>query len=151
MAIEEQFRDDQKAAMKARDAATLNAIRSIQAEVATAKAAPGYKGDVDDALFIKVISTYVKRISKSKDEYESMGERGAEQADKLGFEIDYLVQYLPKKLNEQDTRMLIERTMADIGADGDMPAGQIVGAVMRSGEDLDGAMVNRLVQEALGT
>ena len=151
MSIEEQFRDDQKTAMKARDAATLNAIRSIQAEVATANAAPGYKGDVDDALFIKVISTYVKRISKSKDEYDSMGERGVEQADKLRFEIDYLIQYLPTKLNEQDTRMVIERTMADIGADSDMPAGQIVGAVMRSGEDLDGALVNRLVQETLGT
>jgi uncharacterized protein YqeY len=149
MSIEQRFRDDQITAMKARDAATLNAIRSIQAEVATAKAAPGFEGEVDDGLFIKVISTYVKRISKSVAEYDTMGERGAEQAGKLRFEIDYLMQYLPKKLNEQDTRMLIERTMADIGADGDMPAGQIVGAVMRSGEDLDGALVNRLVREAL--
>ena len=149
MSIEQRLRDDQKTAMRARDAATLNAIRSIQAEVATAKTAPGFKGDVDDALFVKVISTYVKRISKSKVEYDTMGERGAEQAGKLGFEIQYLTQYLPKKLNEQDTRMLIEQAIADIGADDSTPAGQVVGAVMRSGEDLDGALVNRLVREAL--
>jgi uncharacterized protein YqeY len=149
MSIEQRLRDDQKTAMKARDAATLNAIRSIQAEVATAKTAPGFEGEVDDALFVKVISTYVKRISKSKTEYDTMGERGAEQADKLGFEIEYLTQYLPKKLNEQDTRMLIERAIADIGADDSTPAGQVVGAVMRSGEDLDGSLVNRLVREAL--
>ena len=149
MSIEQRFRDDQKTAMKARDAATLNAIRSIQAEVATAKAAPGFTGEVDDALFLKVISTYVKRISKSKAEYDAMGERGADQASKLGFEIDYLTRYLPKKLNEQDTRMLIETTIADLGADDSTPAGQVVGAVMRSGEDLDGALVNRLVREAL--
>lgn len=149
MSIEQRLRDDQKTAMKTRDAATLNAIRSIQTEVATAKAAPGFKGESDDELFIKVIGTYVKRITKSKAEYDTMGERGAEQADKLGFEIAYLDQYLPKKLNEQDTRMLIEQTMADIGADASMPAGQIVGAVMRSGRDLDGALVNRLVRETL--
>jgi len=149
MSIEQRFRDDQKTAMKARDAATLNAIRSIQAEVATAKAAPGFTGEVDDALFLKVISTYVKRISKSKAEYDAMGERGADQASKLGFEIDYLTRYLPKKLNEQDTRMLIETTIADLGADDSTPVGQVVGAVMRSGEDLDGALVNRLVREAL--
>ena len=150
MSIEERLRDDQKTAMKARDSATLDAIRSVQAEVSTAKVAPGFKDDVDDALFIKVITTYVKRISKSKAEYETMGERGAEQSDKLGFEIEYLTQYLPKKLNEQDTRMLIERAVSDIGADDSTPAGQVVGAVMRSGEDLDGALVNRLVREALG-
>jgi hypothetical protein len=149
MSIEERLRDDQKTAMKARDSATLNAIRSVQAEVATAKAAPGFKDAVDDALFVKVITTYVKRISKSKAEYDTMGERGAEHSGELGFEIEYLTQYLPKKLNEQDTRMLIERAISDIGADDSTPAGQVVGAVMRSGEDLDGALVNRLVREAL--
>ena len=149
MSIEQRLRDDQKTAMKARDAATLNAIRSIQAEVATAKTAPGFEGEVDDALFVKVISTYVKRISKSKTEYDALGEPGAEQVDKLGFEIEYLTRYLPKKLNEQDTRMLIERAIADIGADDSTPAGQVVGAVMRSGQDLDGALVNRLGREAL--
>jgi uncharacterized protein YqeY len=150
MSIEQRFRDDQKTAMKARDTATLNAIRSIQAEVATAKSAPGFTGEVDDGLFVKVITTYVKRISKSRTEYDSMGERGVEQSNKLEFEIDYLTQYLPKKLNEQDTRMLVERAIADIGADDGTPAGQVVGMVMRSGEDLDGALVNRLVHEALG-
>jgi hypothetical protein len=149
MSIEQRFRDNQISAMKARDAATLNAIRSIQAEVATAKSAPGFKGEVDDDLFTKVIATYVKRITKSKAEYDAMGDRGAEQAAELAFEIDYLTRYLPKKLNEQDTRMLIEGAIADLGADDSTPVGQVVGTVMRSGEELDGALVNRLVRELL--
>ena len=45
--------------------------------------------------------------------------------------------------------MLIEQAISDIGADDSTPAGQVVGAVMRSGEDLDGALVNRLVRDAL--
>ncbi len=149
MSIQEQLKEDQIAAMRSKDKATLNAIRSIQAEVATAKSSPGFSGDVDDDLYRKTIATYVKRISKSRAEYEAMGERGAEQAEKLAFEIGYLERYLPKALDEAATRELIDRTIADLGADAGTPVGKVIGAVMRSGEDLDGALVNRLVREAL--
>ena len=151
MSIEEQLKIDQIAAMRSKDKATLNAIRSVQAEVATAKSSPGFSGDVDDALYRKTIATYVKRISKSRTEYEAMGEKGRDQAEKLAFEIDYLERYLPKTLDEAATRELIDTTIAEVGADADTPAGQVIGAVMRSGEDLDGALVNRLVREALGS
>lgn len=151
MPIEQQLKQDQVIAMRAKDKVTLNAIRSVQAEIATAKSAPGFKGEVDDSLYTKTITTYVKRISKSKTEYDAMGERGAEQSGKLAFEIDYLSQFLPKVLGEEATRALVARTMADLGADSDTPGGKIIGAVMRSGEDVDGALVNRLVNEALGS
>lgn len=149
MPIEQQLKADQIASMKAKDKVTLNAIRSVQAEIATAKSAPGFKGEVDDGFYVKTITTYVKRISKSKAEYDSMGDNGAEQSAKLAFEIDYLSQYLPKVLDEPATRALVDRTISDLGADADTPAGKVIGAVMRSGEDVDGALVNRLVQEAL--
>ena len=149
MPIEQQLKQDQVTAMRAKDKVTLNAIRSVQAEIATAKSAPGFKGDVDDSLYTRTITTYVKRISKSKMEYDAMGERGAEQSGKLAFEIDYLSQFLPKVLGEEATRALVARTMADLGADSNTPGGKIIGAVMRSGEDVDGALVNRLVNEAL--
>lgn len=151
MPIEQQLKQDQVIAMRAKDKVTLNAIRSVQAEIATAKSAPGFKGEVDDSLYTKTITTYVKRISKSRTEYDAMGERGAEQSGKLAFEIDYLSQFLPKVLGEEATRALVARTMADLGADSDTPGGKIIGAVMRSGEDVDGALVNRLVNEALGS
>ena len=149
MAIQEQLVTDQKAAMKARDKATLNAIRSVQSEVAAAKSAPGFSGEVDDRLYVATIATYVKRITKSRTEYEAMGEAGAEQAATLAFEIDYLSRYLPTKLDEQATKALVDATIADLDADADTPVGRVIGAVMQSGEDVDGALVHRLVTEAL--
>ncbi len=151
MSIEQQLKQDQVTAMKAKDKVTLNAIRSVQAEIATAKSAPGFKGEVDDSLYTKTITTYVKRISKSKTEYDAMGDRGTEQSGKLAFEIDYLSQFLPKVLDEKATRALVAKTMTELGAGSDTPGGKIIGAVMRSGEDVDGALVNRLVNEALNT
>ncbi len=149
MTIQEQLQSDQVTAMRAKDKATLNAIRSIQAEVAAAKSAPGFSGEVDDTLYESTIATYVKRITKSRDDYLAMGERGEAQAATLTYEIDYLSAFLPTKLDEAATRDLVARVMADLGADATTPAGQVIGAVMRSGEDLDGATVNRVVREAL--
>lgn len=151
MDIHEQLRRDQTTAMKSRDKDTLNAIRSVQAEVAAAKSAPGFSGEVDDELYVKTISTYVKRVSKSKTEYDALGDKGAEQAAKLAFEIDYLSRYLPEVLDEEATRVLVNRTIANLGADADTPAGRVIGAVMSSGEDVDGALVNKLVRERLTT
>ena len=148
MSIQEQLAEDQKTAMRAKDKATLNAIRSVQAEVATAKAAPGFSGNVDDDLYRSTITTYAKRLRKSKDEYDAMGERGAEQSAKLAFELEYLDQYLPKTLDEAATRALVESTIADLGPDA--PKGQIIGTIMKSGQPVDGALVNRLVGEVLG-
>jgi hypothetical protein len=151
MSLAEQLKQDQIAAMRAKDKPTLNAIRSVQAEIATAKSAPGFSGEADDALYVKTIGTYVKRITKSHADYERMGERGAEQAAMLAFEIDYLDKYLPRTLDEAATRTLVVAAIANMGADETTPTGKVIGAVMRSGESLDGALVNRIVQEELGS
>ncbi len=149
MSIQDQLRDDQKTAMRAKDKPTLNAIRSVQTDVAAAKSAPGFTGEIDDDLYRKTIATYVKRITKSRTEYLDLGERGEEHAAILSFEIEYLEQFLPKTLDETATRALVQRTIADLGADAGTPAGKVIGAVMRSGESLDGSLVNRIVREAL--
>ena len=151
MTIQEQLAAAQKSAMKSGDRSTLNVIRQIQSEISVAKASPGFDGEVDDDLYLATIATYVKRMSKARGEYEALGERGQEQADKLTFEIDYLSAYLPQKLDEAATRALVDQTIAGLGATDPKMTGQLIGAVMKSGKDLDGALVARLVKEALAT
>ena len=149
MTIQEQLAAEQKAAMKSGDRATLNVIRQIQSEVSVAKAAPGFDREVDDDLYLATIATYVKRMSKARSEYEALGERGREQAEKLAFEIDYLAAYLPQKLDEAATSDLVDQTIADLGATDPKMTGQVIGAVMKSGQDVDGTLVARLVNDAL--
>lgn len=149
MTIQEQLAAEQKAAMKSGDRSTLNVIRQIQSEVSVAKAAPGFDREVDDDLYLATIATYVKRMSKARSEYEALGERGREQAEKLAFEIDYLAAYLPQKLDEAATSDLVDQTIADLGATDPKMTGQVIGAVMKSGQDVDGTLVARLVNEAL--
>ncbi len=149
MSIQEDLAAARVAAMKEGDRATLNVIRQVESEVAVAKSAPGFRGEVDDDLYRSTMTSYVKRMDKARAEYEGLGERGRHHADGLAFEIDYLSQFLPESLSEDETRQLVRRTIAEVGADDRKMKGQVIGAVMQSAEGVDGALVARIVGEEL--
>ena len=77
-----------KEAMKAKDKPKLDAIRQVQTEIAKKKAEKGE--EATDALVLNVISSYVKKMIKAVEEYNSLGDRGVEMASKIQYEIDYL-------------------------------------------------------------
>jgi hypothetical protein len=151
MSIQEELAAELRDAMKAKDVRRRDVIRQIETEVATAKSQPGFSGEVDDALYQKVIASYVKKMDKTRAEYEGYGERGADMAAKLAFEVEYLSQWTPKKLSEAETSELIRAAIAELGVDGDeKAAGRVTGHLMKTrGKDLDGGLVNRLVREEL--
>ena len=148
MTIKEQLAADRIAAMKSGDKATVNVVRQVESEVSVAKAAPGFSGDVDDELYRAAIAAYVKKMSKAQAEYRELGVD--QQVDALGFEIDYLSRFLPEAVSEDDTRELVQKTIAELGAADPKMKGQVIGAVMKSGDGLDGGLVARLVTEELG-
>jgi uncharacterized protein YqeY len=151
MSIQEQLTEELRSAMKEKDRRRRDAIRQVQTEVATAKSHSDFSGEVDDAFYQKVIASYVKKMDKSREEYAEMGERGQEMAEKLAFEVEYLSRWLPKKLDEAETRRLVTEVIAELGVAGDeKAAGRVTGHLMKThGKDLDGGLVNRLVREEL--
>lgn len=151
MTIQEQLTTELRDAMKAKDAPRRDVIRQVQTEVATARSAPDFTGEVDDAFYEKVIASYVKKMDKSREEYATLGERGEEMADKLAYEVEYLSRWLPSKLDEEATRRLVAEAIAELGVAGDeKAAGRVTGHLMKShGPDVDGGLVNRLVREEL--
>ncbi|MGH3649446.1 MAG: GatB/YqeY domain-containing protein [Acidimicrobiia bacterium] len=153
MTIQQQLTAELRAAMKAKDASRRDVIRQIQTEVATAKSQPDFTGEVDDTLYRSVIASYVKKMDKSREEYASFGERGEEMADKLAFEVEYLSQWLPKKLDEDETRRLVVAGIEALDAAGDeKAAGRVTGHLMKThGDELDGGLVSRLVREELAS
>lgn len=150
MTIQQDLAEARVAAMKRGDRATLNVIRQVESEVAVAKSAPGFSGEVDDDLYRSTMAAYVKRMDKARAEYEGLGERGQPHAEGLAFEIEYLLQFLPESLSEDETRALVRRAIADLGAEDPKMKGRVIGAVMKSAEEVDGALVARIVGEELG-
>lgn len=148
--IQEALAAELKDALRAGDQNRKDVIRSIETEVARAKAEPGFTGEVDDTLYEQIIASYVKKMDKAQTEYKELGERGAAMAAKLGFETEYLSQWLPTRLDEAATQALVDAAIAELDVDDPKRAGQVVGHLMKSrAGELDGALVNRLVREAL--
>lgn len=152
MTIKEELAAELKEALRASDRNRKDVIRAIETEVSRAKSEPGFEGDVNDDLYRSVIASYVKKMTKAREEYDEMGERGAEMTAKLTFEIDYLSRWLPTMLDETATRDLVDQAIAHLRVDDPKRAGQVVGHIMKDHKgEVDGALVNRLVREALGT
>ena len=80
---------------------------------------------------------------------EGRGERGEAQAQKLAYEIDYLSRWMPETVDEEETRNLVRSAIAEVGADDMKSMGRVMGHVMKSGAEVDGALVSRIAREEL--
>ena len=153
MSIHDELSAELRDAMKAKDRPRTNVIRQIETEVSVARAAPGFisDDDDDDTLYLATIVGYVKKMDKARREYEAAGDRGAEHAEKLAWEIRYLARWLPQVLGIEETRRTVKAAIAELKAHDPKMTGRVIGHVMKnSGKDLDGALVNRIVREELG-
>ena len=147
MALIDELSTALKEAMKAKDKPKLDAIRQVQTEIAKKKAEKGE--EATDALVLNVISSYVKKMIKAVEEYNSLGDRGVEMASKIQYEIDYLSEWLPEQLSEEKISKIIDDVLSEMG-DVDMSQmGKIIGAVMAKADGLDGSTVSRLVREKI--
>ena len=151
MSIKEELADELRDAMRAKDGPKRDVIRQVETEIAVARSQPGFTGEVDDDLYRQVIGSYVKKMEKTRQEYLELGERGEAMAAKLGFEVEYLSRWLPKKLDEEATRRLVRGMIEELGVTSDeKAAGRVTGQLMKQhGKDLDGSLVSRVVREEL--
>lgn len=151
MSIESDLESELKDAMRTGDQARRDVIRQVRSEVGVARTAPGFSGEAGDDLYRAVIDSYVKKMRKALDEYRGLGERGAGMAEKLAFEVEYLSRWLPTRLDEEQTRELVRRTIQELEVSGDPKAsGRVIGHVMKHHKDeVDGALVSRVAHAEL--
>ena len=147
MALADDLSSALKDAMKAKDKPKLDAIRQIQTEIAKKKAEKGE--EVNDELVLGVISSYVKKMAKAVEEYQSLGDRGQEMAEKIQFEIDFLSTYLPEQLGEEEVEKIVDEALSELGDVDISQMGRVIGAVMAKGDGIDGSIVSKIVKDKL--
>jgi len=147
MAIIDDLSTALKEAMKSKEKTKLDAIRQVQTEVAKKKAEKGE--EATDELVLGVITSYVKKMNKAVEEYESLGDRGVEMAEKIQGEIDFLSTWLPDQLSDDEVAKIVDEVLSEMG-DVDMSQmGKIIGAVMAKADGLDGSTVSKIVREKI--
>jgi uncharacterized protein YqeY len=151
MSIEEQIGELLKASIRTRDMRTADCVRMIKTKHMERRTAAGFKGPLDDALWLDVIASYQKQLRKTREEYVAVGERGAAALPQIDFEIELCGRFLPKAADEGEVRAAVRETIARMGASDPKQVGRVVGEIMKANKGrFEAALVKRLVEEELG-
>jgi uncharacterized protein YqeY len=150
MSIEAQLNDLLKESMRTKDGRTADCIRMIKTKHMERRTAAGFKGPLDDALWLDVIATYQKQLRKSREEYAAIGARGADAIEQIDFEIAFCARFLPKAASDDEVRSLVREALVRLGVSDGKQAGRVVGEIMKANKGkLDPAAVKRIVDEEL--
>ena len=150
MSLEQDLTDRLTQAIKTKDAPTADVVRMIKTRIQERRTAKDFSGTINDAVVLEVIGAYRKLLQKAIAEYEKLGERGAEQAAKLRFEIGFCEGYLPKGLDESAVRTLVQERIGALGITDAKQVGRLVGDIMKTHKgQVEAADVKRLAEELL--
>ena len=150
MAIETQISDLLKEAMRTKDQRTKDVIAMIKTKHMERRTAAGFKGPLDDALWVDVIGAYQKQLRKTREEYAALGERGAETLGQLDFEIGFCAKFLPQLAGEDEVRSAVKEALAKLASPDPKQSGRVMGEIMKANKGkFDPAMVKNIVEEEL--
>ncbi|HXU60267.1 MAG TPA: GatB/YqeY domain-containing protein [Polyangia bacterium] len=150
MSLEAQLNDLLKDSMRTKDSRTADCIRMIKTKHMERRTAAGFKGPLDDALWLDVIATYQKQLRKSREEYAAIGARGADAISQIDFEIAFCARFLPKAASDDEVRSLVREALVRMGVSDPKQAGRVVGEIMKANKGkLEPSAVKRIVDEEL--
>ncbi len=150
MSLEQELTDRLTQAIKTKDAPTADVVRMIKTRLQERRTAKDFSGTINDAVVLEVIGAYRKLLQKAIAEYEKLGERGAEQAAKLRFEMGFCEGYLPKGLDEAAVRALVHERIGALGIADAKQVGRLVGDIMKTHKgQVEAADVKRMAEELL--
>ena len=142
MTLVDTVQQDLVAAMKAREADRVLALRLVLSELQKACK----DGDADE---LAVLRRERKRRLESASAFREGGR--AELADGEEAEARIIEAYLPAELSDDELRAIVQAAIVESGASSPKDMGQVMKAAMgKVGGRADGKRVSALVSEALG-
>jgi uncharacterized protein YqeY len=122
VALRERINEEMKAAMRARDAGRLSAIRLLQAAIK--------QREVDERIVaddVVVLAIVEKLIKQRRDSIEQFAKAGrTDLVDKEKAELDLLTGYLPQQLSDAELQAAVDAAIAEAGAAGPQAIGKVM-------------------------
>ncbi len=147
LSLEERIDADLTQAMRDQDQVSKLTLRAVKTRLSEARKQNDNQ-PLDDDQALQVVQKEAKQRRDSIAEYEKAGsdERAAsEQA-----ELAVLERYLPQQLSEADITLIVDETIAELGATSMRDMGQVMSVVMPRTRGLaDGKAVNQIVRQRL--
>ena len=146
MSLKDQLTADLKAAMKAKDASALSAIRLLKAEITKAEIAAGK--DIGDAEIARLVDKALKQRRESIEIYRKAGREDLAQKEES--EAAILAHYQPEQLSQEALEELVAQAIAETGATGMKQMGLVIKACMaKVAGRADGKTVSEMVKKKL--
>ena len=122
MTLKERITEDMKAAMRAKDAARLSAVRLLLAAMKQKEV--DERVELADADVLGIIEKMVKQRRESIAQYEKATRQ--DLADQEKFEIGVLQAYLPQQMGAAEVAQAIAAAVAESGASGVKDMGRVM-------------------------
>ncbi len=150
MSLRDRFTQDLKEAMKAGDKGRLGTVRLIQAALKEKdiEARGAGREAAGDEEIMGLLQKMVKQRQESAGIYEQNGRPELAATERA--EIAVIQGYLPKQMDEAETRAAIEAAIQETGAASMKDMGKVVGALRgRYAGGMDFSKASALVKEML--
>lgn len=146
MSLKDKLMQDLKAAMKSKNKTEKMVITMIRAAVKQYEV--DTREDADDQKVLELINKEYKKLKDSIVEFKK-AER-LDLVEEAEGEVEVILKYLPKQLTEEEVRVIVSETIAEVGAQGKQDMGKVMGALMPKVKGLaDGKLVSSVVKELL--
>jgi len=148
MSLEQTINADIKTAMLAKDEKGLRGLRAIKAAIILAKTAEGAGGEIKQEEEIKMLQKLVKQRKDSLEIFTQQNR--SDLAVKESEEIEVIERYLPKQLDAETLKNLIQTIITETGASSPADMGKVMGAANKQlAGKADGKSISTIVKELL--
>jgi len=122
MNLKERIGEDMKAAMRAREAGRLSAIRMLLAAIKQKEV--DERITVDDAQVVSIVDRLIRQRRDSIEQFEKAGR--IDLVDREKAEIDVMSAYLPQQASAAEVAAEIDAAIAAAGATGPQQMGKVM-------------------------
>ena len=150
MPLKKQIEDKLNEALKAKDKNIYPTLRLIVSAIKDAEIAGRSTGqkEIKDSDIIGILKKMIKQRNESCDVYKKAGR--TELLENEIKEINVISTFLPKQLNEEETKKICEEIIKSVGASSMKDMGKVMGALKsQHGDKLDFSKVSGIIKGLL--
>ncbi len=150
MSLKKQIEDKLNQALKAKDKNSYPTLRLIVSAIKDFEIAGRSKGlkETKDSDIISLLKKMIKQRNESSEVYEKAGRKELLENERK--EISVINTFLPKQLNEEETKKICEETIKSVGATSIKDMGKIMGTLKsKHADSLDFSKVSSILKGLL--
>ena len=153
MALKETIETEYKNALKSKDKTKISTYRLILSSIKDLdiinRSGPNKK-DTDDEDIKKLLKKMVKQRAESIDIYKKNNRTDLLEVEQN--ELDILLGFLPKQIDEEETKKLCGEVIAKLGASSVKDMGKVMGELKKTyADEIDFAKAGPLIKELLNS